>query len=226
MQRTVFFQSVRMTLFGGRLSSAQVAGLSAILDRAEAEPRGCDLRWLAYMLATAHHETGRKMQPVRETGAGSDEQAIARLERAFARGLLPSVRAPYWRRDGEGKTWLGRGLVQLTHKRNYERMSQLIGKDLVSDPDRALDSAVAVSVLFTGMVAGAFSGVALRDVFTPSQTDWIAARRIINGQDRAEDIATDAQAYHAALLAGRAGRVGAASALLSSTEPGRRIIPS
>jgi hypothetical protein len=237
MNRTVFFQSVRMTLFGGRLSVAEVAGLSAILDRARVEPGGCDLRWLAYMLATAHHETGRKMQPVRETGAASDEQAIARLERAYARGLLPSVRAPYWRRDVEGKTWLGRGLVQLTHKRNYERMSRLIGEDLVFDPDRALDSAIAVSVLFAGMTKGAFSGVALGDVFTPDRTDWIGARRIVNGRDHAEDIASYARAYHAALL-GRtcgqmagSGRDGSRSLTIStaktaSKQPGKRILPS
>lgn len=205
MDRAVFFATVRRTLFGGRLTSGQVAGMGAILDRARAGPGSaagcCDGRWLAYMLATAHHETGRKMQPVRETMAASDAQATARLDRAFAAGKLPTVRTPYWRRDAEGKSWLGRGLVQLTHRRNYEVLSGLVGIDLVADPGRALDGGIAVEILFAGMKTGAFTGVSLADVFTPGGADWVGARRIINGRDRAVEIAAQARAYHAALAA-------------------------
>ncbi|NHT78788.1 hypothetical protein G8E10_24125 [Rhizobiaceae bacterium CRRU44] len=205
MDRAVFFGNVRRTLFGGRLTSGQVVGMSAILERARAGPGGLagfyDRRWLAYMLATVHHETGRKMQPVRETMAASDAQAIARLDKAFAAGQLPTVRTPYWRRDAEGKSWLGRGLVQLTHRRNYERVSGLVGIDLVADPARAMDGATAVEILFIGMETGAFTGVSLADVFSAGRTDWVGARRIINGRDRAVDIAAQARAYHAALSA-------------------------
>lgn len=53
--------------------------MNAILS--EWEARGLlDKRWLAYMLATAFHETGSRMQPVRETFASSDAQAITNLE--------------------------------------------------------------------------------------------------------------------------------------------------
>lgn len=205
MDRTVFFGNVRRTLFGGRLTSGQVAGMSAILDRARAEPGGANNgyegRWLAYILATAHHETARKMQPVRETMASSDALAITRLDKAFASGQLPTVRTPYWRRDAEGKSWLGRGLVQLTHRRNYEVLSGLVGTDLVADPARAMDTSTAVEILFIGMETGAFTGVSLADVFNADRTDWVGARRIINGRDRAVDIAGYARAYHAALSA-------------------------
>ena len=208
MDRAMFFDRIRRTLFAGRLTSGQVAGIGAILDRAEragtsAQARAApyDPRWLAYLLATAHHETGQKMQPVRETLAMSDGQAIARLDRAFARGQLPSVRTPYWRRDAEGKSWLGRGLVQLTHRRNYENMSGLVGIDLLADPDRAMDGATAVEILFVGMETGAFTGVSLADVFGTGRTDWVGARKIINGRDRAAEIAAYGRAYHAALEA-------------------------
>ncbi|TCQ12318.1 hypothetical protein C8J34_101959 [Rhizobium sp. PP-F2F-G36] len=205
MDKAVFFGNVRRTLFGERLTSGQVVGMSAILERARAGPGGLagsyDGPWLAYMLATVHHETGRKMQPVRETMAASDAQAIARLDKAFAAGQLPTVRTPYWRRDAEGKCWLGRGLVQLTHRRNYERLSGLVGIDLVADPARAMDGATAVEILFIGMETGAFTGVSLADVFSAGRTDWVGARRIINGRDRAVDIAAQARAYHAALSA-------------------------
>jgi len=39
------------------------------------------------------------------------------------------------------------------------------------------------------MLDGLFTGKKVRDFFTPSWSDWINARRIINGLDRANDIA-------------------------------------
>ncbi|KQS77524.1 hypothetical protein ASG25_03440 [Rhizobium sp. Leaf384] len=211
MDRAIFFRIVRRTLFTGHLDPDQVTGIGAILDRSEtgqaggpsgsAHPVPYDGRWLAYLLATVQHETGRKMQPVRETMAATDAQAIARLDRAFSAGQLPAVRVPYWRRDAEGKAWFGRGLVQLTHRRNYETMSRRIGIDLLADPDRAMDRGTAVEILYVGMETGAFTGVSLADMFHAARTDWVAARRIINGRDRAVEIAADARAYHAALEA-------------------------
>ncbi|ACE93042.1 hypothetical protein AMC90_CH04053 [Rhizobium phaseoli] len=62
-----FFSCVPRAPFGGSLWQSQVDGLNKILD--EWERRGLsDVRWLAYMLATTFHETGGKMQPVREAG--------------------------------------------------------------------------------------------------------------------------------------------------------------
>jgi hypothetical protein len=151
------------------------------------------------MLATAHHETGGRMQPVRETFAATDAVAIGRLDRAFAAGRLPQVSAPYWRRDGEGKSWLGRGLVQITHRRNYARMAALTGIDLVARPERTMELAVSVDILFVGMLQGAFTGRRLADHFSPGQADWVGARRIVNGLDRAERVAGYGQAFFAAL---------------------------
>ncbi|MCP8897035.1 hypothetical protein KYK29_19075 [Shinella daejeonensis] len=199
IDRKVFFDRVRERLFDGRLRQAQVDGLTAILDRWEAEMPTGDRRWLAYMLGTAHHETGRTMQAVRETFAASDERAIAILDKAFRDGRLAFVRAPYWRKDRDGRSWLGRGLVQLTHKANYQRMTQETGIDLVADPARAMELSVAVTVMFTGMTGGAFTGRRLADYFSPGREDWINARRIVNGTERAALVAGYARAYHAAI---------------------------
>ncbi|WP_313664841.1 glycoside hydrolase family 19 protein [Shinella sp.] len=203
IDRKGFFDGVRGPLYGGRLARAQVAGMTALIDRFEAgsETYGetGDRRFLAYMLATAHHETGGRMQPVRETFAATDDTAIARLDRAFAEGRLPQVSAPYWRRDADGKTWLGRGLVQITHRRNYERLSSLIGVDLVQRPERAMEMAVSVEILVVGLLRGAFNGRRLADCFSAGRADWIGARRIINGLDRAERVAGYGRAFFAAL---------------------------
>ena len=199
IDRKAFFADVRTGLFGGRLRQSQVAGIEAVLGAWEAtRPQG-DRRWLAYMLATAFHETAATMQPVRETLAASDAAAAARLESAWACGRLGSVRTPYWRPDAEGRCWLGRGLVQLTHKANYECMSRETGIDLVADPGRAMEMAVAVAILFAGMEKGLFTGRKLGDYFTAGRADWINARRIINGLDRAADVAAYGRCFHRAL---------------------------
>ena len=199
IDRKAFFDGVRRPLFGGRLSRAQVEGLTALLDRFERGRDTEDRHFLAYMLATAHHETGGRLQPVRETFAATDAAAIAALDRAFAAGRLPQVSAPYWRRDADGKSWLGRGLVQITHRRNYARLAKLTGLDLVTRPELAMEMAAAVEILFVGMLRGAFTGRRLADHFSAGNADWAGARRIVNGLDRAEKVAGYGRAFFAAL---------------------------
>jgi len=193
------FERLRADPFGGRLTRGQIEGLDSVFGHWRCRPAG-DPRHLAYMLATAFHETGRTMQPMRETGATSDAAAIARLEAAFAAGRLRQVKTPYWRPDPTGRSWFGRGLVQITHRRNYQRLSAAIGIDLVADPARAMEMAVAVRILFAGMEQGLFSGVTLSDVFNATTEDWIGARRIVNGTDRAEKVAGYGRAFLAGIL--------------------------
>jgi len=150
----------------------------------------------AYVLATAYHETAHTMEPVRETLATTDTQAIARLDRAWDRGQLPWVSKPYWK-DG----WFGRGYVQLTHKANYERAGRELGADLVSDPARVMEPQIAADILVRGSLDGWFTGRKLADYITLNASDYVGARRIINGTDRARAIAEHARDYEAALLA-------------------------
>jgi predicted chitinase len=201
INRKSFYDAVRAAPFGGRLSGLQVAGMEAILNAWDRTRTGGDRRWLAYMLATTFHETAGTMQPVRETLAPSDMAAAARLESAWARGRLGSVKTPYWRADADGKYWLGRGLVQLTHKANYQRMARETDIDIVADPGRAMEMDVAVAILFCGMEKGLFTGRRLADYFTAIRSDWSGARRIINGLDRAADVASYGLAFHRALVA-------------------------
>lgn len=203
IDRPAFFASLRSGLFGGTLSGRQVEGLSAILDGWQARVGEGDRRQLAYVLATAFHETAATMQPVRETLAASDDAAIIILDRAYAAGRLGQVSSPYWRRDAEGKSWLGRGLVQLTHKRNYEAMSAVTGIDLVARPERAMEPEVSATILVEGMLQGSFTGRRLSRYFNAQSEDWVGARAIINGRDRAELIAGYGKSFNAALTASR-----------------------
>lgn len=200
LNRKPFFDTMRSSLFGGTLSASQVQGISAVLDEWERR-KLTDLRHLAYMLATDYHETGRTMQAVRETLADSDASAVRRLDNAYAAGKLGQVSTPYWRPDAQGRSWLGRGLVQLTHQRNYEALGKATGIDLVGHPEKAMDLAVAVQVMFEGMLHGLFTGKKLEDYFSAGREDWVGARRIINGTDRAETIAGYGKIIHGALTA-------------------------
>jgi predicted chitinase len=176
-------------LFKGYLSAAQRNGLETLLAATE----GLPIRHRAYILATAYHETARTMQPVRETLAETDAEMVGRLERAWQRGQLKWVRTPYWRFDADGKTWAGRGYVQLTHVENYARAGAKLGVDLVADPNRALNPDLAARILVRGMREGWFTGAKLAD------QSYREMRRIVNGTDRADLIAEHAEAFEAAL---------------------------
>ena len=65
----------------------------------------------------------------------------------------------YWNKDEDtGKAYYGRGFVQLTHKVNYSKFSRLLGRDLVNNPDIALDPEIAALILVIGMRDGIFTG--------------------------------------------------------------------
>ncbi|RPD50070.1 hypothetical protein DNI29_04535 [Hymenobacter sediminis] len=171
-----FFDSVRSGLFEGRLTQAQVQGIEAILTYYKV--RYSDLESLAYILATAYHETARTMQPVREFGRGKGYD--------YGRQLRMD-RQPY---TTPKHIYYGRGLVQLTWYENYQRTGKLIGQDLLNNPDLMLQLDVSVKVLVEGMVGGWFTGKKLADYFLGPKADPYNARRIINGLDKAQLIAS------------------------------------
>jgi hypothetical protein len=199
INRKFFFETARMRLFAGSLKSIQVQGMTKIVDLWETTRAGQDDRWLAYMLATTYHETARTMQPVRETLKSTDAQAIAVLDSAFRRGQLPWVSNPYWLLDANGKSWLGRGLVQLTHRDNYARLSNRIGVDLLGDPTLAMDMDVALQIMFLGMENGDFTGASLPQFFDGKKEDWVNARKIINRLDKALQIADYGRAFYSCI---------------------------
>ena len=196
MNAEAFFAEARKQF--GRLSQSQVDGINAILNATEGRKRS----HVAYLLATAWHETARTMQPVRETLAGSDAQAVARLDRAWKAGKLKQVKVPYWRFDDTGRTWLGRGYVQLTHRDNYRKAAALVGVDLLGNPSLALRADIAAQILVEGCEVGLFTGKKLAD-YLPG--DYVNARRVVNGLDKANAIAAHAVAFEAALRAGGYG---------------------
>ena len=176
MNLEIFFDKVRHKPFNGRLTQDQVEGMQNIILYRDENYSGVTDDQLAYMLATVKWETAHTMQPVEEGYPDTGERL-----RAFQRGLRYY---PYY----------GRGLVQLTWQRNYEYYG------IADDPEKALDWRWSLWILFDGMVRGVFTGKKLSD-YIGEKRDYINARRIINGTDRAQQIADIAESFRAAIVA-------------------------
>ena len=210
MDHAKFFAAARPSLFNGSLSTNQVSGTEAILTEWEAKP--FDTRWLAYMLATTYHESDKTMCAVSENLNYSAAGLLATFPKYFNANQAASyARQPerianraYANRmgngdeaSGDGWRYRGRGLLQITGRDNYAKYG------IADDPDKAIDPIKAVEILFDGMINGRFTGKKLADFFSATGTDWIGARKIINGSDRATDIAGYARKFAAAVEAAR-----------------------
>ena len=187
INRQSFFDFVRKEFFNGKLSQGQVDGMSAILD--QWEKKGfTDKRWLAYMLATVYHETAKTMSPIEEFGRGQK----------YAYGQKVTMeRKPYQSPD---KLYYGRGFVQITWYDNYQNMGKILNVNLLEKPELALEIDVATQILFEGMTKstssrGDFTGKCVENFFNDTTEDWVGARKIINGKDKAEKIAEYAQRF-------------------------------
>jgi predicted chitinase len=186
---TTFFAYARRSPFGGRLSQDQVDGINAILKAWDYYGL-TDRRWLACILANVFHETGGRMVPVRETFASTDAGAKAALEKAWKEGRLPTVKTPYWRGN-----LFGRGQIQITHEKNYRKLGQRLGVDLVARPELALDLDISAKIVVVGMAEGLFTGKRLDDYFSATADDPVGSRAIVNGTDKAKLIATYYKAF-------------------------------
>lgn len=200
LDRQAFFNAVRLNPFPRHLTPAQVSGMEAILD---ACPVDTPLEHLAYDLGTCPIETGWTMQPIKEKGGAAYFAKMYDI-----RGDRPAKARELGNLNpGDGIAFCGRGLVQLTGRANYRKATQrlralgllIAGQDLETNPDLAMQPDVAAPVLFIGTREGWFTGKKLSDYLGAGKADWKGARRIINGQDRAGEIALHAQAFAAAL---------------------------
>jgi hypothetical protein len=197
INRVFFFQEVKLRLFDGKITQKQMDGLTAILDEWDGNHANWDDRWLAYALGTAHHETGRTMQPIHEWGK---KQYFIDMYDPPPTGKRPKVATQLGNTQaGDGPLFCGRGYVQLTGRTNYTKWKAKLGVDLVGDPDLAMGAAVAVKILFEGMQSGAFTGKKFADYFSKTADDWKNARRIINRVDKADLIASYGHRYYAAI---------------------------
>lgn len=182
-----FYQKIRDNGLFKTLSDAQVKSIDSILNYWD-KSGYTDLRWLAYMLGTVKHETAHTMLPIEEYGKGKSRPYGKKLKMS---GVV------YTKPD---KIFYGRGYVQLTWFENYELMGRLLGVDLLNAPELALQTDIATKIMFEGMTKGNsnfgdFTGKSLELYFNSKTEDWKNARRIINGLDKATEIAAISQKF-------------------------------
>jgi hypothetical protein len=199
MNLPVFYDRLRKgKLLGPVLDADEFEGTSEIVNAALV--RGVGLAQLAYMLATTYHETNGTMQPIKELGGHGY------LTRMYdPRGTRPTLAKRNGNiYPGDGIKYAGRGFVQLTWRGNYARVGALLKIDLVNNPDLAMTLPVAARILVEGMMAGWFTGVSLTKRLPAkgkaTRAQFVLARPIINGTDKADKIAGYAMIFQEDLI--------------------------
>lgn len=205
MDKSKFFASIRRELFDGALTPQQVYRIEVLLDACIAA--GWPFAFTSYALATAHHETAN-WSVMKEKGG--DAYFKRKYDKAGERPAkakeLGNVEA------GDGVKFAGRGYVQLTGRSNYTKAGKALGLDLLKEPGKVEEPTIAAKVLIWGMSTGAYTGKANRDYLIKSPPDYVNARRIINGTDKASMIATYAKEFQAALVGSGYGKAPPAAA--------------
>lgn len=190
----------------GSFTQSQVEGFLSIMAAINAFPKSKKSRFasdanrpsfVAYMLATAWHETGvvkRKvvrgktirvlentMQPVEEMGKGKGRKYGQRID---VNGSVYHPSLPIY---------YGRGYVQLTWLSNYVYMRTRLKIDFVNFPELALIPANAADIMIVGMLEGSFTSRSLSKYLKYGlYFEFVEARRVINGIDKRHEIAEHA----------------------------------
>lgn len=188
-----FYDTIRPMF--GKLSQSRVDGIEAILSACEQLP---DLRQRAYVLATIFHETAKTMQPIEEYGKGAGHDYGKKLKM----GGGPGKRIPYTTPD---QIYFGRGHTQNSWYENYEMLTRLAKAsghdwDFLNHPELLLQTGPSLWATILCMRKGYYTGVGLDKYFNGSKIDWVNARKIINGLDTADKIASYGQTFYKALV--------------------------
>lgn len=192
---TAFFSTVRT--FTGALTTSQVAGFNHLISEMVARP--WPLAYAANGFGTVWHETAGTMLPVKEYGGAAyfrDRYDIEGDNPSLARELGNMT-------PGDGARFCGRGYVQVTGRKNYQKVKDVFGVDCISNPDLLLDPSLSARVMIYFMENGLFTGKGCHDYLPSSgpasENELVEARRIINGTDCCTAIALQSLKFQTAL---------------------------
>ena len=167
------------------LGAAAKLGLVSVVNGLIADTDVTDLRWAAYMLATVKHECANTWLPIEEWGKGAGKD--------YGKAVAVVVD----KKTTLHNIYFGRGYVQLTWDHRYQAMDTALGLSgegsLYLHPELALVPATAYQIMSYGMRNGTFTSKQLSDYIEGAKVDYVNARRIINGTDKAQTIAAFAR---------------------------------
>ena len=110
-------------------------------------------------LATVRVEVGKAFVPIMEEASGNSYEG--RLDLG---NFLP----------GDGVKYKGRGLIQLTGRKNYTKYAERFKVDLICNPNLALDLTTSAKIL-----AAYFKDNKIH--FFCDIKDWVKVRKLVNG---------------------------------------------
>lgn len=177
---------------GKNLTTKVVSAVDFLLSSFEDDLHWKSISQIAYAFATIHHETAFTYEPITEYGSKSY------FNKYDGRTSLGN------NQKGDGYNFRGRGYVQLTGRTNYTKASKLLKLDLINSPELLLRRDISFEVLTLGMHDGWFTGKKLSDYIVGNKKDYRNARRIINGVDKAAQIANYATEFEAMLIEAKA----------------------
>ncbi len=128
----IFFKEYRIN-FGAIKAPQTVTNIKLIIEANEIY--GVSLNQLAYIMATAYHESGHDFFPRYEYG---------NLQYFVRKYWINKVVAKWLGNDdaADAFKYRGRGLVQITGEDNYTKFG------IADNPDKALEIATAIAILF------------------------------------------------------------------------------
>lgn len=201
MNRSYFIARIKRAVFGGKIGQSQIDGVNFLLDVRDLRFPQVSKYELAYILATAFHETGAKMRPVKEAGGNAYYTRLYDIK-----GSRPNLaRKRGNTQPGDGARYCGRGYPQTTWKCNYANVGPIVAAiygehiDFTKYPDKLLDPKYSSVTMYYSMIHGSYTGRKLSDYISDTRQDYVGARAIINGDDRAKLIAGYATAFLDAL---------------------------
>ena len=178
-------------LFYGSLPEFQSDPLLILVDKC-LEQDVFLVEQIAYVLATAYHESNR-----------------FKAKEEYRKGMGKRYGIQNWIWHNKKLSYHGRGWVQLTWLGNYgqftARLSHVLERpiDLINNPEIILkDDDINAYITIVGMKEGMFTGKALGDYITEDSVDYTGARRVVNGTDKASLIAGYAAKFEEALRYG------------------------
>lgn len=201
-----FFDRAR-SMHGGKLTQQQVDGLTRLYSTYERY--NWPIAYAAYGLATSKRECGGLYTPVREGFKKTDAEAREYVKKHYPTKYgKPTIYG--------GQYAYGRGDVQLTwappNKDNIDNYGKADKKlaalglikagELTKNFDLALRPDLSAVIMVSGMQEGWFTGKKLSDYLDKQPPDFRNARRVINGTDHADEIASDALLFMYALQDG------------------------
>ncbi|MDX2307607.1 MAG: hypothetical protein NW216_05150 [Hyphomicrobium sp.] len=184
------------------MTFAQRSAIVSLLQVWDEHPEWQDDRYLAYILGSVAHETGKFSINAENAKYNSASRLMTIWPSKFPtladaepyvgneEKLLNFVYGGRYGNvePGDGFKYRGRGLVQLFGRENYRRFGQMLGIDLESDPNLVGHPGIGARVVFNVIFPNGDASKLSR-YFNATTEDWVGARRIMaGGQHGAEAV--------------------------------------